>query len=251
VNIDLIYGLPHQTLESYRANLDFVGEIRPDRIALFSYAHVPWLKHHQRRIDEQALTQPTEKLKIYLAAREHFATLGYEQIGMDHFGLKDDTLTRAFHDKTLHRNFMGYTTQKTLDMLAFGTSAIGFVSGVYMQNHLKLSGYRHAIETGQDWFEKGFIMTAEDRLRHEIITSLMANFSVDFAAIANEFALDFSSHFAAELIKLREFADDGHGILTSEKFETTETGVFIIRHIASVFDAYRKPSEQKAFSKAI
>lgn len=251
VNIDLIYGLPHQTLESYRANLEFVGDIRPDRIALFSYAHVPWLKHHQRRMDEKVLTTPTEKLRIYLAAREHFAALGYEQIGMDHFGLKNDTLTRAFRDKTLHRNFMGYTTQKTLDMLAFGTSAIGFVSGVYMQNHLKLSGYRAAIETGKNWFEKGFIMSAEDRLRHEVITSLMANFSVNFGIIERGFSIRFAEHFEPELEKLRDFATAGHGRLTTEGFEATETGGFIIRHIASVFDAYRKASEQKAFSKAI
>jgi oxygen-independent coproporphyrinogen III oxidase len=251
VNIDLIYGLPHQTLESYRANLEFVGDIRPDRIALFSYAHVPWLKHHQRRMDEKALTQAAEKLRIYLAAREHFASLGYEQIGMDHFGLKGDTLTRAFHEKTLHRNFMGYTTQKTLDMLAFGTSAIGFVSGVFMQNHLKLSGYRNAVTTGKAWFEKGFIMSDEDRLRYEVITSLMANFSVNFVAIENEFGIVFAEHFAPELKRLQDFAADGHGILTPTGFETTATGGFIIRHIASVFDAYRKASEQKAFSKAI
>ncbi len=251
VNIDLIYGLPHQTLESYRQNLDFIGDIRPDRIALFGYAHVPWLKHHQRRMDEKVLTQPTEKLKIYLAAREHFAALGYEQIGMDHFGLSGDTLTRAFREKTLHRNFMGYTTQKTLDMLAFGTSAIGFVSGVYMQNHLKLSAYRNAVETSKSWFEKGFIMSGEDRLRHEVITSLMANFSVNFDAIGSEFGIRFSEHFPAEIQRLREFADAGHGVLTDSGFEATETGGFIIRHIASVFDAYRKASEQKAFSKAI
>lgn len=251
VNIDLIYGLPHQTLDSYRANLDFIADIKPERIALFSYAHVPWLKHHQRRMDESALTSPTEKLKIYLAAREHFMSVGYEQIGMDHFGLADDTLTRAFHTKTLHRNFMGYTTQKTLDMLAFGTSAIGFVSGVYMQNHVKLSGYRNAVNTGKDWFEKGFIMSGEDSLRHEVITSLMANFSVKFAAIEKQFAIGFADHFAPELARLAEFAADGHGVLTAEGFEATETGGFIIRHIASVFDAYRKASEKKAFSKAI
>jgi len=251
VNIDLIYGLPHQTLQGYTANLEFVGNIRPDRIALFSYAHVPWLKHHQRRLDEKALTQPTEKLKIYLAAREHFAGLGYEQIGMDHFGLQDDSLTRAFHEKTLHRNFMGYTTQKTLDMLAFGTSAIGFVSGVYMQNHLKLSGYRAALETGMGWFEKGYIMSAEDRLRHEVITALMANFCVNFKAIEKQFGIRFDEHFSEELSRLADFAAEGHGSLTPEKFEVSETGGFIIRHIAAVFDAYRKTSEEKAFSKAI
>lgn len=251
VNIDLIYGLPHQTNESYKANLDFIGELKPERIALFSYAHVPWLKHHQKRMDAAALTEPSEKLRIYLSARTHFAGLGYEQIGMDHFGLPGDSLTVAFRNKTLHRNFMGYTTQKTLDMLAFGTSAIGFVSGVYMQNHLKLSGYRNAIETGKGWFEKGFIMSAEDKLRLEIITSLMANFSVKFAQVENQFGVKFSEHFAPELDRLREFAADGHGVLDDYGFTTTETGGFIIRHIAAVFDAHRKGSEQKAFSKAI
>lgn len=251
VNIDLIYGLPHQTNESYKANLDFIGELRPERIALFSYAHVPWLKHHQRRMDAAALTEPTEKLRIYLSARTHFASLGYEQIGMDHFGLPGDNLTEAFKNKTLHRNFMGYTTQKTLDMLAFGTSAIGFVSGVYMQNHLKLSGYRTAIETGKDWFEKGFIMSAEDKLRLEVITSLMANFSVKFAQIESEYGIKFADHFPPELERLKEFAADGHGVLDAQGFTTSETGSFIIRHIAAVFDAYRKGSEQKAFSKAI
>ncbi|MFO1526936.1 MAG: oxygen-independent coproporphyrinogen III oxidase [Turneriella sp.] len=251
VNLDLIYGLPHQTNESYKANLDFIAELKPERIALFSYAHVPWLKHHQRRMDEKALTEPSEKLKIYLSARQAFAALGYEQIGMDHFGLPGDTLTEAFKNKTLHRNFMGYTTQKTLDMLAFGTSAIGFVSGVYMQNHLKLSGYRAAIETGKNWFEKGFVMSAEDRLRHEVITQLMANFRVRFSDVEQQFGIRFADHFAAELERLKEFAADGHGILDEAGFTTSETGSFIIRHIAAVFDAYRKGSGQKAFSKAI
>ncbi len=251
VNIDLIYGLPHQTNESYKANLDFIGELKPERIALFSYAHVPWLKHHQRRMDAAALTEPTEKLRIYLSARTHFFDLGYEQIGMDHFGLPGDNLTEAFKNKTLHRNFMGYTTQKTLDMLAFGTSAIGLVSGVYMQNHLKLSGYRNAIETGKGWFEKGYIMSAEDKLRLEVITQLMANFSVQFTQIESEYGVKFAEHFAPELERLREFAADGHGALDAQGFTTTETGSFIIRHIAAVFDAYRKGSAQKAFSKAI
>jgi len=251
VNIDLIYGLPHQTEESYHANLAFIGDIKPERIALFSYAHVPWLKHHQRRLDAKSLTRAEEKLRIYLGARAHFTSLGYEQIGMDHFGLKDDTLTRAFHEKTLHRNFMGYTTQKTLDMLAFGTSAIGFVSGVYMQNHVKMSGWRAAINDGQHWFEKGYIMSDEDRIRSEIITSLMANFYVNFAQIENDYAVDFHEYFAPELEKLRQFADEGHGELSAQHFTAHETGGFIIRHIASVFDAYRKESEQKAFSKAI
>lgn len=251
VNIDLIYGLPHQTNESYRANLEFIGELLPERIALFSYAHVPWLKHHQKRMDASALTEPSEKLRIYLAARRHFSALGYEQIGMDHFGLPGDSLTEAYRNKTLHRNFMGYTTQKTLDMLAFGTSAIGFVSGVYMQNHLKLSAYRNAIETGTNWFEKGFVMSPEDALRHEVITQLMANFRINFGDIGSRFGIDFREHFAAELERLREFAEDGHGHLTDAGFTTSETGSFIIRHIASLFDAYRKGSEQKAFSKAI
>ncbi|MBS0617458.1 MAG: oxygen-independent coproporphyrinogen III oxidase [Spirochaetes bacterium] len=251
VNIDLIYGLPHQTEASYQANLEFIGDIKPERIALFSFAHVPWLKHHQRRLDVQALARAEEKLRIYLGARKHFAGLGYEQIGMDHFGLKHDTLTRAFHDKTLHRNFMGYTTQKTLDMLAFGTSAIGFVSGVYMQNHVKLSGWRSAINDGRHWFEKGYIMSDEDRVRSEIITALMANFYVNFTQIENDYGVDFHEHFAPELAKLQQFADEGHGELTAEHFTVNETGGFIIRHIASVFDAYRKESEQKAFSKAI
>ena len=251
VNIDLIYGLPHQTNDSYKANLDFIGELRPERIALFSYAHVPWLKHHQKRMDAAALTEPSEKLRIYLSARTHFSALGYEQIGMDHFGLPGDSLTEAYRNKTLHRNFLGYTTQKTLDMLAFGTSAIGFVSGVYMQNHLKLSAYRNAIETGTNWFEKGFVMSTEDALRHEVITQLMANFRIRFAEIGQQFGISFKEHFAAEIERLREFAADGHGLLTDTDFTTTETGSFIIRHIASIFDAYRKGSEQKAFSKAI
>ena len=251
VNIDLIYGLPHQTYTSYKANLDFIGDLRPERIALFSYAHVPWLKHHQKRMDAAALTEPSEKLRIYLAAREHFASLGYEQIGMDHFGLPGDNLTEAFKQKTLHRNFMGYTTQKTLDMLAFGTSAIGFVSGVYMQNHLKLSGYRQAIETGEQTFEKGFIMSDEDKLRHEVITMLMANFHLQFSTIENHFGINFQEYFAEEMRRLKEFAEDGHGTLTNDAFSTTETGSFIIRHIASVFDAYRKTGSVKAFSKAI
>ncbi len=251
VNIDLIYGLPHQTLESYQSNLAFIQELMPDRIALFSYAHVPWLKHHQRRLDASALTTPTEKLRIYLSARERFEKMGYEQIGMDHFGLPGDSLTEAYRNKTLHRNFMGYTTQKTLDMLAFGTSAIGFVSGVYMQNHIKMSGYRNAIQNQNAWFEKGFAMSTEDALRHEIITQLMSNFQIRFKEIEEQYGIHFTEHFAREMTDLEHYVEEGHAEMDSTHFETTETGSFIIRHIASVFDAYRKGSEQKGFSKAI
>ncbi len=120
-----------------------------------------------------------------------------------------------------------------------------------MQNHLKLSGYRNAIETGKNWFEKGYVMSEEDKLRHEVITMLMANFHVNFAAIEHQFSIRFESHLAEEMQKLKEFASDGHGDLTAESFTATETGSFIIRHIASVFDAYRKTGAQKAFSKAI
>jgi oxygen-independent coproporphyrinogen III oxidase len=251
VNIDLIYGLPHQTLESYKKNLDFVAEIKPDRIALFSYAHVPWMKHHQRRMDAAALTEPTEKLKIYLEARAFFLRQGYEQIGMDHFCLANDTLAQAFRSRTLHRNFMGYTTQKTLDMLAFGTSAIGFVSGVYMQNHVKLSGYRNAIETGKAWFEKGYVMSEEDKLRHEVITALMANFYLSYHLIDRQYGIKFHEHFAAEMQKLEPYRQEGHLQIDAEGITVTETGSFIIRHIAAVFDAHRRTSEKKAFSKAI
>jgi len=247
VNIDLIYGLPYQTLASYEANLDFIADLMPERIALFSYAHVPWLKHHQKRLETSALTEPSEKLRIYLRARERFGALGYEQIGMDHFGLSNDSLTQAFHSKTLHRNFMGYTTQKTLDMFAFGTSAIGFVSGVYMQNHLKLSGYKSAIESGKGWFEKGLVMTDEDRLRYAAISSLMANFSVNLDDISDS----PRAFFASEIERLESLAAEGHGTLIGNTFTASETGGFIIRHIASIFDAYRQKNEKKGFSKAI
>ncbi|MCX7632147.1 MAG: oxygen-independent coproporphyrinogen III oxidase [Turneriella sp.] len=251
INLDLIYGLPHQSCESYQANLEFIRELMPERIAFFSYAHVPWLKHHQRRLDEKALPQPEEKLRIYLKAREYFISLGYQQIGMDHFALPHDSLARALAERTLHRNFMGYTTQKTLDMLAFGTSAIAFVAGFYMQNHLKLSLYRQAVVTGKNWFEKGYAMGDEDKIRHEVITQLMANFRVRFAEISENFGIHFQEHFRDELARLAHFADEGHVILTDTDLTATETGIVIIRHIAAVFDAYRNKAQTKAFSKAI
>lgn len=251
VNIDLIYGLPYQNLQNYQKNLDWVREHKPDRMAMFSYAHVPWMKHHQKRLNSDAMPEPTEKLRIYLEARKQFFEMGYRQIGMDHFALKEDSLCKALDEHSLHRNFMGYSTHASLDMLAFGTSAIAQVQGVFAQNHLKLKAYSAAIESEKGWFEKGYTMTRDDRVRSDIIQSLMGGFYLDINRIENQWGVNFKKDFSSELQKLQPYADEGLIELKPGHIQITETGVYAMRHIASAFDAYRTQGATRAFSKGI
>ncbi len=273
VNVDFIYGLPFQTVETYGNNLRWIKQIRPDRLAVFSYAHIPWIKKHQNNMPQDKIPDTAEKLRIYLLTRKYLKQLGYVEIGMDHYALPDDPLSKALEARQLHRNFMGYTTMPDANMLAFGPSAISFVDGVFAQNHVKLRAYEHSAREENELFEKGYAMTPEDRLRGKIIHSLMNNLFLDIRQIEDEYRINFQETFAYELQKLKHFIDEGlvNAVGISEGYdksdagesdqnesyiEVTQTGLHVVRHIASTFDIYRRPEKQtsqqnRRFSRGI
>lgn len=255
VNADFIYGLPYQNEKNYQANIDWIKQYRPDRMAMFSYAHIPWIKKHQANMAVETMPSAQEKLRIYLAVEEQLHEAGYVSIGLDHFALENDPLSQALKNKKLHRNFMGYTTQPDLDQLAFGPSAISFVQGVYAQNHVKLKAYEKSArqDSQDDWFEKGVEMTAEDYIHNHIIQSIMNNLFLDIGQCNRKWGINFFEKFQAEVDHLREFEKDGLLHIDSEKIEILTKGRYVVRHIARVFDAYRKASEEQRprFSKGI
>jgi oxygen-independent coproporphyrinogen-3 oxidase len=199
INLDLIYGLPRQNLPSFERTLSAVTAMRPDRIAVYSYAHVPWLRPHQKHIEVSELPQREAKLQLIGAAIESFVSAGYMPIGMDHFALADDELAVAARERRLHRNFMGYTTRRATDMVGVGLSAIGDVAGAFAQNVKKLPAYYAALDAGHFPIERGYALTDDDSIRRQVITELMCNFFVDRRRIETKFGIDFDQYFGSEL----------------------------------------------------
>jgi len=256
INIDLVYGLPRQEPGSFERNIDTLIGLRPDRIALYSYAHVPWLKPNQKRIDTDALPAPEVKLHLFCIAREKLRAAGYAPIGMDHFALPGDELVAAMHDRRLHRNFMGYTVKNAGDMLGCGISAIGDVQGAFAQNAKKLPHYYDAISAGRFPIEKGYPLSDDDRLRREVILQLMCNLRLERGRVEEQFGIDFAAYFATELAELS--APDGpveHGFLeiTPERLEVRGNGRLFLRNICMVFDRYLrdKRRDKPTFSRTV
>jgi oxygen-independent coproporphyrinogen-3 oxidase len=253
VNVDLIYGLPRQTLDTFRDGLRRVIELKPGRIAVYSYAHVPWIRPHQRRIPEESLPKTETKFALFAAAGEAFAAAGYERIGMDHFALPDDELSRARRRGTLTRNFMGYTVRPGTDLLAFGISGIGEVSGAFVQNEKKLSDYYRALDEGRLPVERGYVLDDDDRIRRFVILSIMCNFELDLAELRRRFGIDYDAYFAAEDARLRETIDPGFYRREKEKLSVTPLGQVFIRNVCMVFDRYleKTPGEKPLYSRTI
>lgn len=228
INLDLMYGLPGQSPRTFAATLEKVREIRPSRVAVFGYAHVPWMSPHQEALASGGLPSSAERLELQTLAYETLRHAGYEAVGMDHFALPGDELLAALESRTLTRGFMGYTTRRGLDLVGVGASAISSVGGTYTQNVRTVAEYM----TSQPppWF-RALALTDEDRLRRDVILDLFCNFYVDLAAVA-------SGHFASELAALRPLAEDGLLILLGEEIEVTELGRFFIRRICMTFDQY-------------
>ena len=253
VNIDLIYGLPYQTAERFAANVDRIVErLSPDRVAVFSYAHVPWIKPHQKALEGMPLPRGWEKFRIFAAAAERFLAAGYRFIGMDHFAKPDDELSRALDAGALHRNFMGYTVQPASDQLGIGVTSIGDVAGAYIQNEKNLARYEKAVADGKLPVERGIVRSAEDELRGAVIRRLISTFRLDFAWVRDQFGVDAASTFAAELETLRGFEQDGLVAVDDDGVTVLPRGRVFIRNICMPFDTYlRRDTGKPLYSRTI
>ncbi len=252
INVDLIYGLPYQNLESFKKTLELVKELDPDRLAVFNYAHVPWMKKGMRKIDETTLPTPEEKLKIFKYVIDFFEGNGYKMVGMDHFAKPEDELFKAIEKGELHRNFQGYTTKGGADLIGVGLTSIGETEDAYIQNYKDLKNYERAVDEGKLPVFRGIILSEEDKIRKYIIMEMMANFSFDIKRFENRFGIDFKEKFADELQELQEFVDEGLVEIDDNKIRVSKTGTLLIRNIVLPFDEYfKKMKNQKVFSKSV
>lgn len=251
INMDLIFGLPHQTSETFSATIDRVLEIAPDRLAVYSYANVPWMKTHQK-ILEPFLPDESVKFGIFRTALERFERSGFEYIGMDHFARPDDELARARRDRTLHRNFQGYTTKAGTDLIGLGMSAIGSVGDGYVQNLRDLGPYQAAVSSGGAATFRGFRLSADDRLRRTVIGNLLCHGVVVKSEIEEEFGIRFDEAFADALDRLEDCAGDGLVELSRDAIRATPLGRVFLRNLAMPFDAYlSRAPEKPVFSRTL
>jgi len=252
INIDLIYGLPYQSFETFKETLELVKELNPDRLAVFNYAHVPWLKKGMRKIDETTLPSPEEKLKIFKYVIDFFENNGYKMVGMDHFAKPDDELFKAIEKGELHRNFQGYTTKGGADLIGFGLTSISETERAYFQNYKDLKSYEKAIDDGKLPVFRGVILNDEDIIRKYVIMEMMANFSFDIDRFEKTFGIDFKEKFKDELKEMQEFIEEELVEITEDKIKVNKTGSLLIRNIVLPFDEYfKKMANQKVFSKSI
>ena len=252
VNLDLIYGLPMQTPESFSRTLQQVNALRPDRIALYAYAHLPARFKPQRRIIAAELPTAGDKLHMLSVSIEAFLGAGYVYVGMDHFALPDDALAVAKRQGRLHRNFQGYSTQPDCDLIALGVSAIGRMAGSYSQNAKTIEEYKDALDQGRLPIVRGMAMSRDDLIRKAVIMSVMCQGEIDFQAFETSYLIDFKSYFAAELESLEDLADHWLVAIEPAGIRVTESGWFLVRAIGMVFDKYLQADRDRArFSKII
>ncbi|MCS6817349.1 MAG: oxygen-independent coproporphyrinogen III oxidase [Blastocatellia bacterium] len=253
LNIDLIYGLPFQTLDSFARTLERVIALEPDRIAVFNFAYVPWLKPHQRLIRPEDLPAPETKLRLLKLTIETLSQAGYVYIGMDHFAKPEDELARAQREKTLYRNFQGYSTRAGADLYAFGMSAISQFDRIYAQNFKELKLYYTRIAADTPATALGYRLTDDDVLRRHVIMRLMCDMELTKADVEEQFGVRFDEYFADALARLEEFVADGLLRITDEKLIVTDLGRLVIRNIAMCFDAHleRMMRERPIFSRTV
>jgi oxygen-independent coproporphyrinogen III oxidase len=253
INVDLIYGLPHQSLHTFKTTLAQTIELDPDRFAVFNYAHVPWMKKTMRKLDETTLPTPAEKLKILKYTMDYMKDMGYKTVGMDHFAKPDDELFKAIETGQLHRNFQGYTTKGGSDLIGVGVTSISELAGCYSQNHKDLESYEKAIDEGHLPIHRGVRLDGEDKLRKSVIMELMSNFSLDITRCEKAFGIDFKEHFKDALALLDEYVQADMLTIGESKIEANQTGSLLIRNIAMAFDAYfdHSSDNKNKFSKTI
>jgi oxygen-independent coproporphyrinogen-3 oxidase len=253
VNVDLIYGLPHQTAETFAHTVDQILELTPDRIALFSYAHVPWLKKQQNSF-EGHLPEGMQKFEIFRTGLLKFLEAGYLYIGMDHFAKPGDELAVSQQNRTLHRNFQGYTTKSGADLYGMGITAISAIQNAYAQNHRDIPNWQNAIDQRGIATMRGYHLSEDDRLRRTVISRLLCHTVIYKNEIAQEFKIDFDHYFADELQRLVPFQEDGLILLTPNEIRTTWLGRIFIRNAAMLFDPYLEKQHLNAkplFSKTL
>jgi oxygen-independent coproporphyrinogen-3 oxidase len=251
VSFDLIFGLPHQTADSFARTIDEVLALRPDRLAVFSYAHVPWIKPSQRIFEkEHNLPSTEEKLKMLATAVQKLTAAGMVYIGMDHFARADDELAVAQREGTLQRNFQGYSTHAGASIYGFGMSSISQTEDSYRQNFKALPDYYAAVEAGRWPVERGLLLSAEDRLRRQVIMRVMCDRRLNYAALSRRLGIDFQSHFAREIESLADLEADGLLRRDAGGFVISAVGALLIRVIAMRFDAYLEQGPRR-FSKTV
>jgi oxygen-independent coproporphyrinogen III oxidase len=243
INLDLMYGLPFQTVAEFEKSVDAMIDISPDRIALFNYAHVPWMKKHMALIKEEDLPTPEVKLEIFKMSVEKLTSAGYEFIGMDHFAKPGDDLAKAFHEKRLYRNFQGYSTNAGTDLYAMGITSISQFGNVYAQNFKTEKEYSEALEDGIIPVMKGYTMNQDDIIRKEVIMKIMCDFELDFATIENKFNINFEEYFSYGLNDFDELISDGLVEIKDRKIQVAEMGRLLIRNIAMKFDGFLERKE--------
>ena len=253
LNVDLIYGLPYQTAESFRDTIDKTLTLAPDRVAMFSYAHVPWLKKQQGSF-AQYLPEGMEKFRIFRAGLERFLGAGYLYIGMDHFARPGDELAVAQKNRTLHRNFQGYTTKAGADLYGMGVSAISSIGGAYAQNRREVPAYQQSIGTRGIATMRGYRLSADDLLRRAVIGRLLCHTVIPKHEIERDFSINFDEYFAPELQRLEEARDAGLVVLDSAEIRVTPLGRIFIRNVAMAFDRYlheQQMDQRPLFSKTL
>ncbi len=250
-NIDLIYGLPLQTVKSFSKTLDKVLQVSPDRFSIFNYAHMPTRFKTQRQINDADMPNAKVKLDILQMVGQTLLAAGYVYIGMDHFAKPDDELAIAQREGKLYRNFQGYSTHSDCDLIGFGITSIGRVGDVYSQNVKDLESYDQLLSQDKLPVFKGVTLDEDDKCRAEVITQLICNFQLTFSQIERAYAISFDEYFRAELEALRSMEEDGLLNLTEEGIEVLSAGRFLIRNICMVFDKYLAQKHQQQFSKVI
>ncbi len=254
INLDLIYGLPYQTEESFPYTLERIIDISPDRLAVFNYAHVPWMKKHQQVIKEETLPGAEEKLKILKYTIERLTSGDYVYIGMDHFAKPDDSLTEAYFNKQLYRNFQGYSTKAGCDLYALGMSSISQLNEVYAQSVKELPEYYSAVGAGELPTERGYRLNRDDHIRRHVITRLMCDFELSKSDVEAKFDLAFDTYFADALRPLEPLVLDRLVELQDDKIFVTEMGHLLIRNVAMAFDSHLSKMQSEGtpmFSKTV
>ncbi len=253
INMDLIYGLPYQSLETFKETLKKALSLDPDRFAIFNYAHVPWMKKTMRKIDETTLPTAQTKLEILKYTIDYLTSNGYKMIGMDHFAKPKDELFLAIEKGELHRNFQGYTTKGGADLIGIGLTSIGEGVSYYAQNHKEMKNYERAIDEGKLPILRGVKLNEDDIIRKSVIMELMANFKLDIKRVEKEYGINFKEYFSDALKELKEFEKEKLVSIDDEHIKVSQTGSMLIRNIAMPFDGYLKrvPEEKRRFSKTV